>query len=497
MGGAEVHEGEGILNAAGIATCRFPDDAVALFEAMARYGENLRALYETPALLPEWEADGGGGGGGADRAAVEAILGGVRERNRTLLDEWEAKQVLRAYGIPVVETRLATTTAEAVAAARAIGFPVVVKLRSATLTHKSDVGGVRLDLRDADAVVEAYGAMEGAITDRFGAAAFGGVTVQPMLRLQDAYELIVGSSVDPQFGPVILFGTGGQLVEVFRDSAVALPPLNTTLARRLMERTRVYGALQGVRGRAPVDLQELEKLLVRVSQLVLEQPWIRELDINPLLVTGGGDGADRPRLLALDARILLHEAEGATCPAVRPAIRPYPSQYVQSWQLRDGSPVTIRPIRPEDEPLLVAFHRTLSEQSVYFRYFHLMTLSHRTAHERLTRICFTDYDREMALVVDRRDPAGGEHALLGVGRLSRCHGENGAEFSMLVSDAWQQQGLGTKLLALLVQIGRDEGLGRITAEILHENRAMQRVCQKLGFTLRPTAEFVHAEILLD
>ncbi len=496
MGGAEVQEGERILNAAGIATCRFPDDAVALFEAMARYGDNLRGLYETPALLPEWEA-GEDGEGVPDRAAVEAILASVREGNRTLLDEWEAKQVLRSYGIPVVETRLAATAAEAVAAARAIGFPVVVKLRSATLTHKSDVGGVRLDLRDADAVAEAYGAMDVAITAGFGAAAFGGVTVQPMLHRQDAYELIVGSSVDPQFGPVILFGTGGQLVEVFRDSAVALPPLNTTLARRLMERTRVYGALQGVRGRAPVDLEELEKLLVRVSQLVLEQPWIRELDINPLLVGPGvDDGLGRPRLLALDARILLHEAEGAICPAVRPAIRPYPSQYVQTWQLGDGSPVTIRPIRPEDEPLLVAFHHTLSEQSVYFRYFHLMTLSHRTAHDRLTRICFTDYDREMALVVDRRDPACGEHAVLGVGRLSRCHGENGAEFSMLVSDAWQHQGLGTKLLGLLVQIGRDEGLGRITAEILHENRAMQRVCQKLGFTLRPTAEFVHAEILL-
>jgi acetyltransferase len=260
-----------------------------------------------------------------------------------------------------------------------------------------------------------------------------------------------------------------------------------------MEHTRIHAALQGVRGRGAADLAELERLLVRVSRLVLEQPWIRELDINPLLVSPAGEG---PGLLALDARILLHEAEGATCPSVRPAIRPYPSQYVRRCTLADGSTATIRPIRPEDEPLLVAFHRTLSEQSVYLRYFHLMTLSRRTAHERLTRICFTDYDREMAVVVDRRDPDSGGHTILGVGRLSRLHGRNAAEFSMLVGDPWQRQGVGTTLLQLLLEIGRDEGLERIQAEILHENRPMQRVCEKLGFRLRPTAEAVEAEILL-
>jgi acetyltransferase len=224
---------------------------------------------------------------------------------------------------------------------------------------------------------------------------------------------------------------------------------------------------------------------------VLEQPAILELDINPLLVAPVGVGHG---LLALDARIRLLASEGAICPAPRPAIRPYPRQYVQPWTLRDGSPVTIRPIRPEDEPLIVAFHRTLSEQSVYLRYFHLITLNSRTTHERLTRICFTDYDREMALVVDRRDPLDGSHSVLAVGRLSRVHGEAAAEFSMLVSDPWQHQGLGTRLLGLLLQIGRDEGLERVTAEILHENRAMQRVCSKLGFTLKPQADVVAAEI---
>jgi acetyltransferase len=203
-------------------------------------------------------------------------------------------------------------------------------------------------------------------------------------------------------------------------------------------------------------------------------------------------------MVALDARVLLQESSGATCFTPRPAIRPYPSEYVRPWHLPDGSPVRLRPIRPEDEPLLVAFHRTLSEQSVYFRYFHLMTLGHRIAHERLTRICFTDYDREMALVVERPGQNGAAAEVLGVGRLSRIHDDNAAEFAMLIADPWQRQGLGTALLGLLIEIGRAEGLERICAEILHENRGMQHVSQKLGFQLRPTAECVRAEIsLLD
>jgi acetyltransferase len=371
---------------------------------------------------------------------------------------------------------------------------VVLKLHSTTVTHKSDVGGVWLDLADAAAVRQAYETMAVAIPRRCGPGAFGGVSVQPMLSRAGGLELIVGSSLDPQFGPVILFGSGGTLVEVQRDSAVALPPLNTTLARRLMEQTRVFTALQGVRGGPPADLAALEQLLVRLSRLVLEQPAIREIDINPLLVLPGC--AERP-LVALDARVVIQPLAGASCVLPRPAIRPYPSAYVRPWRLRDGTEVTIRPIRPEDEPLLVAFHRTLSEESVYLRWFHMMSLNHRIAHERLVRICFTDYDREMALVVDRRDPEGGGHAVLAVGRLSRQHGCNEAEFSMLVSDPYQKQGLGTELLGQLLRIGRDEGIDRVTAEILHENGAMQRVCRKLGFQLHDTPEVIQAWVDLQ
>jgi acetyltransferase len=318
---------------------------------------------------------------------------------------------------------------------------------------------------------------------------FLGVTVQLMLNPSESYELIIGSSLDPQFGPVLVFGAGGQLVEVFRDRAIALPPLTTTLARRMMEQTQIYKALKGVRGRNPVDLVKLEQLLVRFSQLVAEQRWIKEIDINPLL-------ASSERLTALDARVVLHEPEVSEAQLPELAIRPYPQQYVAPWTLKDGSPITIRPIRPEDEPLIVQFHETLSEQSVYFRYFHLMKLSRRTAHERLTRICFIDYDREMALVADRKNPDTGEHEILGVARLSKLHGVNEAEFAMLVSDPYQHQGLGTELLGRLIEVARVENLDRVRAEIMPENTAMQRVCEKVGFKLKREPDLVKAAIEL-
>jgi acetyltransferase len=304
---------------------------------------------------------------------------------------------------------------------------------------------------------------------------FLGVTVQPMVKM-DGYELILGCSIDPQFGPVLLFGAGGQLVEIFKDRALGLPPLTGTLARRLMERTRIYEALKGVRGRKAVDLEALEKLLVRFSQLVVEQPWISEIDINPLLASHEG-------LIALDARIVVHGSRVSEDQLPKPAIRPYPLHYTKPWTLPDGTPVTLRPIRPEDEPLMVNFHESLSEQSIYYRYFTALKLTQRVAHERLTRICFNDYDREIALVVDHVKQNGLGHEILGVGRLSKLHGANGAEFALLVGDRWHKRGIGTELLKLLVEIGRKEKLDRIIGSVLLENRGMQRVCKKAGFKL--------------
>jgi acetyltransferase len=273
---------------------------------------------------------------------------------------------------------------------------------------------------------------------------------------------------------MLLFGAGGRLVEIAGDHTLAVPPLTTTLARRMIERTRIARVLTADRS---LDLGALERLLVHFSRLVVEQRWIKEIDINPLFVGPG-------RLLALDARTILHAPDTAEEALPRLAIRPYPAQYIAPWAMKDGTPVTIRPIRPEDEPLMVEFHKTLSDQSVYTRYFYPMQLSQRIAHERLTRICFIDYDREMALVVDRHDRAGAVHQILAVGRLVKLRGKMEAEFAVLVSDLFQGQGLGIELLRRLLAIGRDEGLQRISGDILPENRAMQRVCEKLGFHLR-------------
>ncbi|MDJ0516933.1 MAG: bifunctional acetate--CoA ligase family protein/GNAT family N-acetyltransferase [Trichodesmium sp. MO_231.B1] len=480
MGGDEVTTGETILNRASISTYRYPDSAAKLFNFMWQYSYNLQGIYETPLLAQEQES-------GPNCSIVEQIIKTAQDAGRNILTESESKQILAAYGIPIVQTLVAKTEAEAVERANIIGYPVVLKLLSETITHKTDVDGVQLNLKDAEAVKWAYQNIQTSVTDKVGSEHFLGVTVQPMLSLDRGYELIIGSSVDPQFGPVLVFGTGGQLVEVFRDRAIALPPLNTTLARRMMEQTKIYQALKGVRGRKAVDLAALEKLLVKFSQLVVEEPWIKEIDINPLL-------ASSERLIALDARIVLHDKSVGVEKLPSSAIRPYPTKYVKPWQMRNGDLVTIRPIRPEDEPLIVQFHKTLSEESVYLRYFNFLKLSRRIAHERLTRICFIDYHREMALVADYKNPETGSHEILGVGRLSKSHGVNEAEFAMLVSDRYQRQGLGTELLLRLVQVGQDEKLERIVATILAENTPMQRVCEKVGFQLQRSADVVEAKI---
>ncbi|KST68603.1 bifunctional acetate--CoA ligase family protein/GNAT family N-acetyltransferase [Mastigocoleus testarum] len=477
MGDIAVETGSELLNKASIPTFPYPDTAARMFNYMWHYSYNLRSLYETPVLPDNADTDI------PDRALVDKIINTAREAGRTLLTEAESKELLGAYGIPTVTTRIAIGVEEAVRVAEEIGYPVVLKLFSETITHKTDVGGVRLNLHTSDEVRTAYQAIESSVAEKVGANHFAGVTVQPMINLKNGYELILGSSIDPQFGPVLLFGCGGELVEVFQDRALGLPPLNTTLARRMMEQTRIYKALQGVRGKESVDLAALEQLIVRFSQLVVEQSWIKEIDINPLLAQANGDS-----LLALDARVVLQKSSSKETQLPKLAIRPYPNQYIYTWEMRNGTKVKIRPIRPEDEPLIIKFHHTISEESVYFRYFHLIKLSRRIAHERLTRLCFIDYDRQIALVADYKNPHTQQHEILAVGRLSKLNGKREAEFALIISDRHQCQGLGSELLQQLLQIGRDEHLKKISAEILAENTAMQHVCKKLGFHIERTED---------
>ncbi len=480
MGGANVATGETILNRSNIPTFPYPDTAVRAFTYMWRYTYNLRGLYETPILPQSMDTV-------RDRALAEDLIRKARGSGRTLLDEYESKKVLEAYAIPSVETRLASDEEESVKIANEIGYPIVLKLASNTIAHKARAGGVLLNLNSAAEVRNAYRQIQSTVEKNFGPENFQGVTVQPMIR-SDGFDIIIGSSIDPQFGPVLLFGSGGKLLDYYKDQALALPPLNMTLARRLMEQTRIFEALKN---RADINLDALEQILVLFSLLVVEQRWIREIDINPLLVSP-------ERILALDARIILHSADVQAESIPELAIRPYPTQYVSPWTMPNGTAVTIRPIRPEDEPLMVKFHETLSERSVYFRYFHTMRLTQRIAHERLTRICFIDYSREMALVVHRKDAQTGDQEILAVGRLIKMHGTNDGEFAILVSDNWHHRGLGNELLKRLVDIGRDEKLTRIFGDILPENRDMLRVCDKLGFHRHYSAAegVVRAEIEL-
>ena len=467
MGGAEIVAANEILNRAGIPTFQFPDTATRAFTYMWRWSYNLRGLYETPVLRSQTEQ-------APDRAVVDTLIQSAREAGRSLLSEAESKQILAAYFIPTVDTRIAANADEAVAQADAIGYPVVVKLHSHTLTHKTELGGVHLDLKNASAVQAAFQGIEDSLRAKAGRQHFLGVTVQPMIARQ-GFELILGSSIDPQFGPVLLFGRGGRLVEIDPDHALALPPLNTTLARRMIEQTRFHRALLGVRGIPAIDMTALETVMVNFSRLIVEQPWIQEIDINPLLASADG-------LLALDARVVLHPAGSREDQLPHPVIRPYPEQYVRDWTMKDGTPVTIRPIRPEDEPLMINFHSRLSDRSVYLRYFQPLKLTQRTAHERLTRICFIDYDREMALVTELKRPDGSGE-ILAVGRLSKLHGTQEAEIAVLVRDEYQHKGLGTELVSRLVQIARDEKLTHVASTMLGVNREMRAICKRLDFKL--------------
>ncbi len=465
MGGQEVRAGMDILNRAGIPTFSYPDTAARMFSYMWRYARNLEKVYETPRWQGDFEPD---------RELVYDMITEIRGTGRTILTEFESKSMLAAYGIHTVPTHLAKTADDAVAKAKEIGYPVVVKLNSETVTHKTDVGGVQLNLKSSAEVRQAYQLIELNVAKKYTAADFHGVTVQPMVNLSASYELILGATPDAQFGPVLLFGTGGTLVEVFRDNALELPPLNSNLARRMMKRTKIYEALEGVRGRDPVDLTALETLMVRFSYLVSEHPFIREIDINPLL-------ASAEQLIALDGRVILYPPEVED--VQKPAIRPYPSQYELAFETKAGRPVEMRPIRPEDEPLMVEFHRGLSSESVYMRYFSAVGFNARTAHNRLIRVCHVDYDRDIALVVTN-EKDDGEEEIIAAGRLTKEHGQNSAEYAILVSDLWHGQGIGTRLLKQLIEVGKQEKLDRIVAYILPNNGGMRKVSERLGFKFK-------------
>lgn len=469
MGARTIKKGADILNQMNIPTFPFPDLACKAFSYMYKYNYNLEGIYETPTALEDFSLEKDA----LRKQKVLEIFQKAREEKRTLLDEHESKKILEIYGIPTVRTEVALTKKEAVTYAKEIGFPIVLKLFSKTITHKTDVGGVILNLKDEKSIERAFDDIYSSVSKIKGKEHFGGVTVQPMVMLK-GHEVILGSSIDPEFGPVLLFGMGGQWVEILKDRSLGLPPLNSTLAKRMIKQTKIYTALQGARGQKGCDVDQLIKILVRFSHLIVEHREIAEFDINPLL-------ASEKTLIALDARIVLSEENEKTPPL---AIRPYPTEYSVSTSLKDGTQVTIRPIRPEDEIDVEKFHKELSERTVRQRFLKAVHYDQRIVHQRLVRICFNDYDQEIALIV--QDPKSNE--IFGICRLTKIEDGKKGNFSMMIIDKMHRRGIGKILMEMIIKIAKQEGICHIVAEMLNENIEMQGLLKKFQFSLEKINE---------
>jgi acetyltransferase len=455
-----VEQARRLLETSHVPVYDTPDQAVLAFMHLVRYRDSQRALMETPPSVPEQFVP--------DAAAAGVVIEGVLGSGRQWLTEPEAKEILAAYRIPVAATRTVADAEEAVSAADEIGFPVAVKILSPDLTHKSDVGGVALDLADATQVRAAIEAMRGRIAKAAPQARIEGFVVQPMIHRPNAHELIVGASEDAQFGLVILFGHGGTAVEVIADRALALPPLNMRLAHDLIAQTRVSRLLRGYRDRPPADLDAIAVTLIKVAQLVIDFAEIAELDINPLL-------ADQDGVIALDARIRV--ARATARPERRLAIRPYPKELEDEIRLTGGRTLLLRPIRPEDEPMLIAAFHKLSPEAVRLRFFApIKELTHETA-AGLTQI---DYDREMALVLADHDRSGAAE-LYAVARFSTDPDQEKAEFALTVRDDVTGRGFGPVLMRRLIEYARERGIREIFGHVLRENNAMLAICRLLGF----------------
>ncbi|OQX16113.1 MAG: GNAT family N-acetyltransferase [Desulfobacteraceae bacterium IS3] len=466
MGGPDMEPGRDVFNHAGIPTFDTSERAVRAFMYLYRYSRNIEILQQIPPKLP--------GKITVDRDRASAIIQKGLTRENGLLTETEAKDLLAAYGIPVNRTEIAASEAEAVEKASAMGFPVAMKISSREITHKSDAGGVKLNLRNPEDVRDAFKTV---VTDAKAYnpnARIDGVTIQPMLKRPD-YELIIGAKKDRDFGPVILFGMGGIMTEILKDRAIALPPLNRLLARNLMEDTKVFRILQGYRNHPPANLVLLEEILIRLAQLVTDFSEIEELDMNPVLAVEND-------ICAVDARVML-KASAVPAP-LHLVISPYPNQHESNVTTKEGVNLSVRPIRPEDADLFVKMFESLSPQSVYFRFF--SPIKH-LRHDMLARFTQTDYDREIALVAIRETPESGEE-MLGSARVITEYNPKHAEFSVLVRDSWQGKGIGACLLEKCLEIAQGWDIEKVWGIVLPENRQMIALGKKLGFDIKRDPE---------
>ena len=472
MGGCTVREGVDILNKAGIPTAPTPDEAVAAFMHLVRDGRNLELLYETPREVPL--------DFGEQRDQSRQRLRQLFETGRELLYESEAKSLLAAYGIPVAEVREGQTADEVVSLAETVGFPVVLKVVSPQITHKTDVGGVQLDLANETQVRTAYDEMLVNVRRARPDAEIHAVSVQPMVSLPGGIELIIGAKKDPVFGPVIMVGFGGIAAELFNDSALGLPPLNECLALRMLESLRAWPLVKGYRGRKPIaNVDRLVEILLRFSTLLADFPQVAELDANPVLVRDD-------QVIALDARVVIDRAaveNPAMAPYAHLAIRPYPEDLIERTALADGTPIALRPIKPEDEPRWHELLASCSRESLWERFRYMFNTD---IHEAAIQFCFVDYDRELTAVVEAT--VNGSRKLLGVARLVSEVGSERGEFAVLVGEPWQGKGLGNRLTQYCVDHADRVRVREVYGVTGRLNVRMLAVFKRYGFDLSPESD---------
>jgi len=464
MGYGAVEEANRILNANNIPTYSTPENAIKTYMYMVQYKRNLDLIYETPEELPLDAMP--------PKRPIMVILRNAASENRELLTEDEAKKILEYYKFPVVPTKVAINPEEAIAFAHQTGYPVVLKILSPQIAHKSDAGGVILSINSDSEVRQAFDIIMQRVKQHNPTAEILGVTVQPMIS-RKGYEIILGGKTDSLFGPVILFGMGGVGVELFKDYAIGLPPLNTTLIRRMMEETKVYQLLKGYRNEPPANLKLLEETMLLFSQLLIDFPQIKEIDINPLLI-------NEKDACILDARIVVDKE--AVFKRFEPhehlVISPYPKKYETLWKMENGQDVLLRPIKPEDEPMWLEMFQSFSEESIRYRFFQMLK---DTPHEVRVRYCNIDYDREIAIVAELT--TGGRRKILGVGRISiETDGKNG-ELAFIIGDKWQGLGLGTKIVDYVLEIAKEKHVETVYAIMLSDNARALSLTKKMGFQL--------------
>ncbi|MCP3688717.1 MAG: bifunctional acetate--CoA ligase family protein/GNAT family N-acetyltransferase [Gammaproteobacteria bacterium] len=462
MGENLVNEGRSLFSAAAIPQFRNPESGVDAFGYLACYRRNQKALLQAPSPLSRSSEP--------DVEGARLIIENALEERRYTLSNTESRAVLRAFHIPTSASINVNSAADALVAAENLGLPVAMKINSPTLTHKSDVGGVRLNIREPRTVRTAFREMMEQVRENNPDADIKGVSIEPMLNRPHAREIMIGIAQDPVFGPVINFGTGGNAVEIFADNQVALPPLNEYLSKQLIQGTRASAYLHKFRNLPDADLPRLTGVLQRISEITCELPEVQELDINPLLVDESG-------VVAVDARIVIRPATTGTKRYDHMAIHPYPTELESSWQLADGTNITIRPIRPEDATIEQVFVKKLSAESKYLRFMHGLDQLSPMMLARLTQI---DYNREMALIAVINE--GTEHArIIGVVRYATNPDRHSCEFALTVGDDYQRKGIGRHLMKRIMVVARDRSMEVIEGEVLSINVKMLRLLEQLNF----------------